>query len=189
MGTADAIFQNINQIHDINPNQVCVFGGDHIYKMDVSQMLDYHKAKGADLTISAIPVPVEEASEFGVMEINENWELIGFEEKPANPKTIPGNPNLSLVSMGNYIFDKEILVNSLYEDAKKETPRFCTFGRAGAAPFRTEPPQMRARACSPGASPTRSSDIPIGFVSGLEISRTGTYNAIAIITRTGISMN
>ena len=120
MGTADAIFQNINQIHDIDPNQVCVFGGDHIYKMDVSQMLDYHKAKNSDLTISAIPVPVEEASEFGVMEINENWELVGFEEKPANPKTIPGNPKLSLVSMGNYIFDKDVLVKALYDDAKKE---------------------------------------------------------------------
>ncbi|RAI15060.1 MAG: glucose-1-phosphate adenylyltransferase [Candidatus Melainabacteria bacterium] len=120
MGTADAIFQNINQIIDINPNHVCVFGGDHIYKMDVSQMLDYHKAKNSDLTISAIPVPVEEASEFGVMEINENWELVGFEEKPQNPKTIPGNPSMSLVSMGNYIFKKDILVDALYNDAKKE---------------------------------------------------------------------
>ncbi len=120
MGTADAIFQNINQIIDINPNHVCVFGGDHIYKMDVSQMLDYHKAKNSDLTISAIPVPVEEASEFGVMEINENWELVGFEEKPQNPKTIPGNPSMSLVSMGNYIFRKDILVDALYNDAKKE---------------------------------------------------------------------
>lgn len=120
MGTADAIFQNINQIIDINPNHVCVFGGDHIYKMDVSQMLDYHKAKNSDLTISAIPVPVEEASEFGVMEINENWELVGFEEKPQNPKTIPGNPSMSLVSMGNYIFKKDILVDALYKDAKKE---------------------------------------------------------------------
>ena len=120
MGTADAVFQNVNQIIDIDPNYVCVFGGDHIYKMDVSQKLDYHKANNSDLTISAIQVPVEEASEFGVMEVNENWELIGFEEKPKNPKTIPGNPKMSLASMGNYIFNKNVLVDSLFKDACKE---------------------------------------------------------------------
>src|SRR5574344_365011 len=120
MGTADAVFQNVNQIIDINPNYVCVFGGDHIYKMDVSQKLDYHKAVNSDLTISAIQVPKNEASEFGIMEINENWELVGFEEKPKEPKTIPGNPNMCLASMGNYIFNKDVLVDSLFKDACKE---------------------------------------------------------------------
>lgn len=120
MGTADAVFQNINQILDADPNYLCIFGGDHVYKMDVSQMMDYHKDKNADLTISAIQVPVEEASEFGVIEIDENWQLIGFEEKPKNPKTIPGNPKLSLASMGNYIFNKNILVDALFKDACKE---------------------------------------------------------------------
>lgn len=123
MGTADAVFQNINQILDADPTYMCVFGGDHVYKMDVSQMLDYHKKKKADLTISAIQVPIEEASEFGIMEIDENWRLIGFEEKPANPKTIPGNPKMCLASMGNYIFNKNILVDALFKDACKEKSR------------------------------------------------------------------
>lgn len=120
MGTADAVFQNINQILDADPNYICVFGGDHIYKMDVSQMLTYHKEKQADLTISAIQVPIEEASEFGIMEVDENWKLVSFVEKPANPKTIPGNPKMCLASMGNYIFNKNPLVDSLFKDACKE---------------------------------------------------------------------
>lgn len=120
MGTADAVFQNVNQIEDIDPDYVCVFGGDHIYKMDVSQKLDYHKEHNSDLTISAIQVPIEEASEFGIMEVNENWELIGFEEKPKNPKTVPGNSKMCLASMGNYIFNKQVLADSLYKDACKE---------------------------------------------------------------------
>jgi glucose-1-phosphate adenylyltransferase len=120
MGTADAIFQSINQILDADPNYLCIFGGDHIYKMDVSQMLDYHKKKKADLTISAIQVPIKEASAFGVMEIDEHGHLIGFEEKPANPKTIPNNPKMCLASMGNYIFNKNILVDALFKDACQE---------------------------------------------------------------------
>lgn len=120
VGTANAVFQNINQIIDVNPDYMCIFGGDHIYKMDVSQMLDYHKEKDSHLTISAIPVPKEEATEFGVMEVNENWELVGFEEKPKNPKTIPGQPDWCLASMGNYIFNKDILVDALFKDACKE---------------------------------------------------------------------
>lgn len=123
MGTADAVFQNINQILDADPNYLCVFGGDHVYKMDVSQMLDYHKTKEADLTISAIQVPIKEASEFGIMEVDENWRLIGFDEKPKNPKTIPGNPNMCLASMGNYIFDKNILVDALFKDACQENTK------------------------------------------------------------------
>lgn len=120
MGTADAVFQNINQILDADPKYLCVFGGDHVYKMDVSQMLDYHKKKKADLTISAIQVPVDEASEFGIIEIDEDWRLVGFEEKPQHPKTIPGNPKMSLASMGNYIFNRNVLVDALFKDACKE---------------------------------------------------------------------
>lgn len=120
MGTADAVFQNINQIIDAEPNYLCIFGGDHVYKMDVSQMLDYHKQKQAYLTISALQVPVEEASEFGIMEVDENWKLIGFEEKPKNPKTLPNNPKMCLASMGNYIFNKKLLVDALFNDACKE---------------------------------------------------------------------
>jgi len=120
MGTADAVFQNVNQILDADPNYLCVFGGDHIYKMDVSQMLDFHQKKNADLTISAIQIPIEEASEFGVIEIDESGRLIGFSEKPENPKTIPNNPKMCLASMGNYIFNKNILIDALFKDACEE---------------------------------------------------------------------
>ena len=118
-GTADAVYQNIFHIHDENPDYVCVFGGDHIYKMDVYQMLKYHKQKQADLTISAIPIPIEEAHEFGIIEVDENWRLTGFVEKPkTKPKAMPNNPAKCLASMGNYIFNKDVLLNALEEDAQ-----------------------------------------------------------------------
>ena len=121
-GTADAIYQNIFHITDEDPRYVCIFGGDHIYKMKVSQMLDFHKEKKADLSISAIPIPIEEASEFGIMEVDDNWRLVNFVEKPqTKPKSIPGHPELCLASMGNYIFDKEILLDSLNKDANIES--------------------------------------------------------------------
>lgn len=123
MGTADAVFQNINQILDASPDYICVFGGDHIYKMDVAQMLDYHKKTGADVTISSIQVPKEESKEFGIMEVDDNWKLLNFAEKPANPKTVPSNPKMCLGSMGNYIFNKNILVDALFKDACKENSR------------------------------------------------------------------
>ncbi len=120
-GTADAIYQNIFHITDEDPRYVCIFGGDHIYKMHVDQMLDFHKDKNADLSISGIPIPIEEASEFGIMEVDDNWRLINFVEKPQyRPKSIPGNPNMCLASMGNYIFDKEILLDALNRDAVNE---------------------------------------------------------------------
>lgn len=117
-GTADAIYQNVFSIKDEDPDYVCVFGGDHIYKMDVTQMMDFHKNKNADLTISAIPIPVEDASEFGIIEVNEDWKLTGFVEKPKTPpKTIPGNPRMCLASMGNYIFNKDVLIDAIERDA------------------------------------------------------------------------
>ena len=118
-GTADAIYQNVFHITDEDPDYVCIFGGDHIYKMDVSQMLDYHKEKNADLTISAIPIPIEEAHEFGIIEVDDDWKLTNFVEKPKTaPKSIPGNPNMCLASMGNYIFNKDSLLKALEEDEK-----------------------------------------------------------------------
>ena len=121
-GTADAIYQNEFHIKDEDPDYVCIFGGDHIYKMDVSQMLDFHKEKQSALTISGIPIPIEEASEFGIMEVDENLRLINFVEKPKEkPRSIPGNPNMCLASMGNYIFDKNVLLEALERDAKIET--------------------------------------------------------------------
>ncbi len=122
LGTADAIYQNIFHIIDEEPDYVCVFGGDHIYKMDVSQMLDYHKMNNADLTISAIPIPIGMASEFGIMEVDENWKLINFVEKPKTaPKCIPGRPDMCLASMGNYVFDRNMLLYALMRDSDIET--------------------------------------------------------------------
>ncbi len=121
-GTADAIYQNLFHIQDEDPDYVCIFGGDHIYKMDVSQMLDYHKEKMSDLTISAIPIPISEAHEFGIIEVDDNWKLINFVEKPQyKPKSIPGKPDMCLASMGNYIFNKNILVDALEKDVKIDT--------------------------------------------------------------------
>ncbi|MCQ2739357.1 MAG: glucose-1-phosphate adenylyltransferase [bacterium] len=119
-GTADAVYQNIFHIHDEDPDYVCIFGGDHIYKMDVYHMMKFHKNMSADLTISAIPIPIEQANEFGIIEVDEDWRLSGFVEKPkTRPKSIPNNPNMCMASMGNYIFNKKVLLNALEADASK----------------------------------------------------------------------
>ena len=121
-GTADAVYQNMFHIFDEEPKHVCVFGGDHIYKMDVSKMLKFHTKRNSDLTISAIPIPISEASEFGIIEVDENWRLTNFVEKPQTPpKPMPNNPDMCLASMGNYIFNKEILTDALERDSKIET--------------------------------------------------------------------
>ncbi len=118
-GTADAVYQNLTHINDEKPKHVCVFGGDHIYRMDVSQMMRYHKKQEAELTISAIPIPIEQAGEFGIIEVDDNWKLTGFQEKPQTmPKCIPGRPDMCLASMGNYIFETDILMHEVKEDAK-----------------------------------------------------------------------
>ena len=123
-GTADAIYQNIFHILDEDPRYVCIFGGDHIYKMQVNQMLDFHKDNKADLSIAGIPIPIEEASEFGIMEVDDNWKLINFVEKPQTPpKSIPGRPGWCLASMGNYIFDKEILLTALEKDFQDQNSK------------------------------------------------------------------
>ncbi len=117
-GTADAIYQNLNLIDDTQPENVCVFGGDHIYRMDVEQMMKLHRKKRAELTVAAIPVPISEAHHFGIIQVDEDWRMIGFVEKPkSNPPTIPGDPDHVLASMGNYIFTRSTLVRELMEDA------------------------------------------------------------------------
>lgn len=120
-GTADAIYQNMHIIEDEDPDYICVFGGDHIYKMDVRQMLEYHKEKGADLTVAAKPYPREKSQEFGIIKIDKEWRINGFREKPKDPPPIPGKPDFSLVSMGNYIFSRNALAEAIYEDAKRNT--------------------------------------------------------------------
>lgn len=120
-GTADAIYQNINLIKEQNPFLVAVFGGDHIYKMDISAMAKYHHEKSADCTLAAISVPLAEATEFGVIQVDTDWRIIGFQEKPDDPTPLPNDPDRALVSMGNYIFNTRELIDRLEEDAQLET--------------------------------------------------------------------
>lgn len=116
-GTADAVYQNLHLIKRANPRFVAVFGADHIFKMNIRQMMEYHLWKKAEVTVAALPVKIEEASHFGVMEVNDDWRLLGFEEKPIQAKSIPTEPDQALVSMGNYLFETELLVRSMEEDA------------------------------------------------------------------------
>ncbi len=120
-GTADAIYQNLDIMHHYNPEYVLVLAGDHIYKMDYGKMVAAHVANGADITVGCIPVPLEEAKAFGVMDINDEGRIVEFTEKPANPKPMPGDDEKSLASMGIYVFSTEYLRNRLMEDAKDET--------------------------------------------------------------------
>lgn len=116
-GTADAVHQNMNLIEDHDPDLVAVFGADHIYRMDIRQMIDFHNAHDADVTVSALPVPLQEATEFGVIATDDDGRIREFQEKPENPAHMPGDPARALASMGNYLFKAEVLVEALL-DAK-----------------------------------------------------------------------
>jgi glucose-1-phosphate adenylyltransferase len=120
-GTADAIFQNIYTLQDERPDLVLILSGDHIYKMDYRKMIAFHLEKEADLTVAAIRMDRNLSREFGVIEVDENWRMIGFQEKPEVPKTIPGDPGGILASMGVYVFNTELLVRRLIEDARSES--------------------------------------------------------------------
>lgn len=120
-GTADAVFQNLNLIQDMNPTHVVIFGGDHIYRMDITQMMHSHIERGADVTVAALPVSREEAKGFGVIEVDREDRIIGFQEKPERPKGMPSDPCSVYASMGNYIFNKDLLVDVLIEDASRST--------------------------------------------------------------------
>jgi glucose-1-phosphate adenylyltransferase len=119
LGTADAIFQNLYILEREKPEYVLILSGDHVYKMDYTKMLNFHIQKNADLTISVFEVNKEEASRFGVLKVDNEYRVIDFVEKPQIPFTLPENPSISLISMGIYIFNTEILVKRLIEDAKK----------------------------------------------------------------------
>ena len=118
-GSADAILQNFNLIADENPKHVVVFGADHVYRMDPSQMYDHHLSTGAGVTIAAIRMPRSEAHDFGVIELAEDGITIKkFHEKPSDPPAMPGHPDLSLVSMGNYIFKRDVMEEALILDSE-----------------------------------------------------------------------
>ncbi len=118
-GTADAVYQNIYSIEKESPKHVLILAGDHIYKMNYKSMLDFHLQSKAQVTIGALKVDPISARQFGVMEIDGDNRIQGFQEKPANPKTIPGDPNNCFASMGIYVFDAKFLMEQLCEDAAK----------------------------------------------------------------------
>jgi glucose-1-phosphate adenylyltransferase len=126
-GTADAIYQNAHLIRNHKPEIVAVFGADHIYKMNIRDMVDYHRDKEADVTIAAIPYPKSDSRSYGVIQVDESWRVNGFQEKPEEPATIPGKPDLILASMGNYLFNREVLLETLESDAKSTSTH--DFGR------------------------------------------------------------
>lgn len=146
LGTADAVYQNLNLVRDFNPDLVAVFGADHVYRMDVSQMLLHHLECGAEVTVAALPVPLSAASSFGVIEVNAEGRITGFEEKPRNPRAIPGTAGMAYASMGNYLFNRPVLEETLKKDAelvgshdfgKNVLPMLCGKARLYAYNFRS----------------------------------------------------
>ena len=119
-GTADAIFQNVNLVEQAHPDIVAIFGADHIYRMNIRAMIEFHAARGAEATVAAIPVDRSLAVEFGVIETAPDGRITGFHEKNPNAPCIPGDPKRVLASMGNYVFSHDALVRELYDDAADE---------------------------------------------------------------------
>ena len=123
LGSADALFQNLNILRDERPEHVFVFGADHIYRMDPSQMLEQHVDTKAGVTVAAIRMPIEQASQFGVIERGATTQIEAFREKPDDPKPLPGDPSVILASMGNYVFDAEFLYDLVHTDADDENSK------------------------------------------------------------------
>ncbi|MFQ5861682.1 MAG: glucose-1-phosphate adenylyltransferase [Candidatus Brocadiales bacterium] len=120
-GTADAVYQNIYTLERERPETVLILGGDHVYKMDYRKMLAFHMGKNADVTVSCVDVPIEEAHRFGIMEIDEENRITGFHEKPSHPKPMPSNPDRVLASMGIYLFNTKTLVRRIVKDSKTDS--------------------------------------------------------------------
>jgi glucose-1-phosphate adenylyltransferase len=120
-GTADAIYQNIYLIEKDAPEHLLILAGDHIYKMDYAEMFRFHQEKKADVTVAAIEVPVKQASNFGIIGIDHEYRITGFEEKPQHPKPIPGKPDMTFASMGIYLFNTQKIVEHLHSDALRDT--------------------------------------------------------------------
>lgn len=127
-GTADAVFQNLHLVDEFRADAILVFGADHIYKMNIRQMTDFHHQKNAVATIACLPIPVAEAHQFGIVQIDAEGRVVGFQEKPErNPITIPGDPEHCLGSMGNYVFQPGPLIEELRADSERQT--YHDFGR------------------------------------------------------------
>jgi glucose-1-phosphate adenylyltransferase len=121
LGTADAVYQNLYSVIRENPRHVIILAGDHVYKMDYARMLRFHVERQAAVTIATIEMPVAESHRFGIVQVDENDRVIGFQEKPTDPMPVPGAPHLVLASMGIYIFDGDVLIRALEADASRST--------------------------------------------------------------------
>ena len=128
LGTADAIYQNMNAIKDEGPDQILVLAGDHVYKMNYAEMAAFHQAREADVTVGVIEMEQEKATGFGIVEVDAQGRIVGFEEKPSNPTTIPGEPGKCYVSMGIYLFNRAWLEDALITDARRRESHH-DFGR------------------------------------------------------------
>jgi glucose-1-phosphate adenylyltransferase len=147
-GTADAVYQNLYSLLRENPRYIIVLAGDHIYKMDYRRMLRFHIDKRAQVTLASIEVPVQDGPRFGIVAVDEEDRVIGFQEKPADPTPIPGIPQMALASMGIYVFDMDVIVTALEEDAaiaesqhdfgKNVVPALLGGGRVFSYPFYDE---------------------------------------------------
>ena len=115
-GTADAVFQNLDMLRRNHAKYILVLSGDHVYKMDYGRLLAFHVAEQADLTVACVEVPREEASDFGIISVSEDWRVTRFTEKPKDPESVPGKPNRSLVSMGVYVFNANFLFEQVVRD-------------------------------------------------------------------------
>ncbi len=120
-GTADAIYQNIYTIEQEKADEIVILAGDHVYKLNYYQMIDFHRSQGADLTVSVFEIKKENSAHLGVVETDAKGGVLGFEEKPARPKVIPDKPDKIYASMGIYVFNREVLEEELIDDAKKNT--------------------------------------------------------------------
>ncbi len=120
LGTADAIYQNLYTLEMDKPDEVLILAGDHVYKMNYYTMIDFHRYMNADLTVSVVEVNKDQSNQLGVVEVDDKGKLIGFQEKPSDPKTIPGNQTHICASMGIYIFKHGVLEEELHEDSKRQ---------------------------------------------------------------------
>jgi glucose-1-phosphate adenylyltransferase len=127
LGTADAVYQNLYSIVREEPEYVLVLSGDHVYKMDYSKMLRFHRDKSADITLATIEVPVADGRRFGIVSVDASERVVGFQEKPDQPTSLPDSPSVALASMGIYLFNFQVLVRSLEEDAAR--PSTHDFGK------------------------------------------------------------
>lgn len=114
-GTADAVYQNLNLIYQHRPDLIAVFGADHIYRMDIRQMVNFHLERGADATVAALPVPIEQSSSFGIIAAEADGRIREFQEKPAQAAPMPSDPKRAYASMGNYLFSCNVLIEALEE--------------------------------------------------------------------------